>query len=192
MALAEVQKALARLFTDAALREVFLSDPQHGAARLGLDAIDARLLGAIAPKELRSFVASLSAKRALDARRRTPLVAAALANRFETHFEAASSRSDADVVEQADALARRLSALARDGQIEPCWIGDLARYEAACVAASNKRFFVRAHWFRYPIGVIVTALLAGAAMADIPSRRSLGVWLRYPGGRLWRRLWSVD
>jgi hypothetical protein len=189
MALGDVQRTLARLFTDKAAREAFLADPQGASAALGLDTADAARLSAVAPQELRRFSASLVSKRALDAQKWTPLVAQALGARFGPLY-AASVKGVADPAREAEAFAAHLFALAKQRKIEPAWIGDLARYEAARVAASRPRFIFRIRTFRYPVGTIAVALAHGAAVGEIKPRFSLGLWLRRPGGRLWTRYWS--
>ncbi len=189
MALAEVQKALARLFTDKAAREAFLADPQSAAATLGLDKADATLLSTMAPQELRRFSASLASKRALDARKWTPLVAAALGARFGPLF-AAVPGSGADPARQAEAFAVHLSMLAKQRKIEPPWIGDLARYEAACVTAGRPRLAFRVRLFCYPVGLIAVAVARGAPVSEARPGLTCGLWLRRPGGRLWSRLWT--
>ena len=87
MALAQVQAALARLYTDEAERAAFLADPQGAACALGLEADDAATLAAIAPQTLRRFADSLKAKSLLDARKMTPLTARALGDDFGRRFE---------------------------------------------------------------------------------------------------------
>jgi hypothetical protein len=188
MAVAEIQKALARLFTDKAAREAFLADPQSAAAILGLEEADAALMSTVAPKELRRFSASLASKRVLDARKWTPLVAEALGPRFGPLF--AALPDSRDPVRQTEAFAAYLATLARPGKIEPVWIGDLARYEAACVAAGRPRFIFRLRFFRYPIGEIAISLARGAPVGELGTRLSIGLWFRSPGGRLLAYLWT--
>jgi hypothetical protein len=188
MAVAEVQRALARLFTDKAVREAFLTDPQSGAAMLGLDEGDATLLSRVAPRELRRFAASLASKRVLDARKWTPLVAEALGDRFCPLF--AASPDSRDPVRQAEAFAAYLAALAGQGKIEPVWIGDIARYEATCVAARRPGFIFRLRFFRYPVGSIAIALTRGELVAEARTGFSFALWFRGPDGKLLTYLWT--
>ena len=192
MALAPVQAALARLFTDAAARSAFLDDPRAAAHALGLDPGDADALAAIAPQALRRFAAGLKAKRALDARKALPLTAKALGASFADHFHAAAAtlRADASRPEQAQALAGRLAALARAQALKPAWIGDLARYEAAFIEASRRRYGARLRLFRFPVARIAATLQGGGGDDAAPSM-TLGVWARRPGGRLFHRLWRL-
>ena len=193
MALSEVQAALARLFTDEAAREKFLRDPQAAGRTLGLDESDAEMLASLAPRALRQFAGSLQAKSVLDARKRMPLTAQALGEGFADHWRnalgflpAGASRAD-----EAHALAARLAALARAGQLAPLWIVDLALYEAAFVEAAQRRCGVRLRRFRYPVGRIAATLHAGEAIGDCVAGSTLGVWARWPRGRLFHRVWTL-
>ena len=193
MALKEVQAALARLFTDEAVRAAFFKDPQSAGRALGLDAGDAALLARMAPPAIRQFAASLNAKRVLDARKMMPLTAQALGEAFAGHFRAAVAPlpETAGRGEEAQALAGRLATLAKTRAIAPIWIGDLARYEAAFVEAATRRFGLRLRQFVYPVATIVVALRAGAPPGDIAAKPTLGIWARRPGGRLFHRLWAL-
>jgi hypothetical protein len=192
MGLKEVQAALARLFTDAAARDEFFNDPKSGAAALGLNDNDARALAEIAPKALARFAGSLKSKQILDARKRMPLVAQTLGARFADHWRAATESANAKrPVEEARAVAERLAKLAAQGAIEPRWIGDLARYEAAFVEASGRRFGVRIRWFDYPVAALAASLRAGDGRESLAPRRTLAVWARAPGGRLFHRAWPL-
>jgi hypothetical protein len=193
MALSAVQAALARLFTDEAVRASFLEDPQSAARALGLDEADASMLAQLAPQALRQFAGSLKAKRILDARKIMPLTAQALGEAFAGHFRAAVAPlpENAGRGEEAQALAARLATLAKTRAISPVWIGDLARYEAAFVEAATRRSGLRLRLFGYPVGTIGVALRAPAPPKDIAAKPTLGIWARRPGGRLFHRLWVL-
>jgi hypothetical protein len=193
MALAQVQAALARLYTDEAERAAFLADPQGAACALGLEADDAATLAAIAPQTLRRFANSLKAKSLLDARKMTPLTARVLDGAFAGHFAAAAAGlgPGAGRVEQAAALAGRLSGLAGARAIAPDWVGDLARYEAAFVEAAHARRGARLRLFRYPVGAIAGALHGGAEDAEFGPKATVALWARLPGGRLFHHAWPL-
>jgi hypothetical protein len=192
MALSDVQAALARLFTDEAARAAFLRDPQDASRALGLDGNDAGTLARLAPRALRQFAGSLKAKSALDARKRMPLTAQALGEAFADHWGAALAplRAGASRVDEVHALAVRLAARAAAGQLAPPWIGDLARYEAAFVDA-QRRGGLRLRLFRFPVGAIAATLYAGGMIGDCAAGTTLGVWARWPGGRLRHRVWTL-
>lgn len=193
MALGDVQAALARLFTDEAARQAFLQDPADAGRSLGLELDDCSTLARLAPEALRRFAGSLKSKRALDARKMLPLTARTLGDAFAAHYSAAVSPLAPGVHRsaQAQAFAVRLQALARARQLAPAWIGDLARYEATFVEASRQRFGLRLRLFRFAVGSIAFALLGGGAVGVVAPRRSLGVWVRLPSGRLFHRIWAL-
>jgi hypothetical protein len=191
MGLREVQGALARLFTDEALRSAFLKNPAGAGPMLGLDENDAAMLGTLAPRDLRQFANSLRSKRLLDARKAMPLTARALGESFAGHLQESSPHAGARLAEQAIALAVRIAALARAQKIAPAWVGDLARYEAAFVAVAPRRFALRMARFAYPVGLIAASLQAGATPGAIAPRATFGIWARRPAGRLFHRLYTV-
>ena len=193
MALSDVQAALALLFTDEAARADFLRDPQAAGRALGLDARDAETLAHLAPCAVRQFAGSLKAKSALDARKRMPLTAQALGEAFADHWRVARAPlpAGASRADEAHAFAARLTTLAGAGQLAPPWIGDLARYEAAFVEAAQRRSGARLRVFRFPVGRIAASLHAGEAIGDCAAGTALGVWARWPGGRLFHRIWTL-
>ena len=187
MALAQTQALLARLFTDAAARRAFFTDPAGYGRASGLSAAEARTFAGLDKGEVVAFARSLLGKRALDVRKVLPLTARALGARFDALLLEAlegplpPGRHRAD----AAALARHLTAK-RDA--DPPWVGDLARYELAFVEASRPGAALLLRRFRYPVETIARGLAANAAPAAEP-RASFGVWLRLPGRRL--RTWII-
>jgi hypothetical protein len=190
MPLKETQILLARLFTDADLRRAFAEDPVAIARRFGLNEKEAREFARVDQAALARFAQSLLSKRALDARKALPLTARVLGDEFERRFFEAVSGPPAPARYRADAaaLARRLAALA-EGEGAPAWIGDLARYELAFVAASHPGAVCLFRRFRYPVARIASTLLLGGT-PDAAPRTSVGVWLRAPGTRLFYRFAS--
>ena len=164
MALSDVQAALALLFTDEAARADFLRDPQAAGRALGL-----------------------------DARKRMPLTAQALGEAFADHWRAAVAPlpTGASRADEAHALAARLATLSREKRLAPEWIGDLACYEAAFVEAAQRRFGMRARLFRFPVLRIAARLHGGDAVDECAARATLAVWARWPGGRLFHRMWML-
>jgi hypothetical protein len=193
MALGQVQAALARLFTDEAARKAFIEDPQAAARAFGLDRDEAATLAQLAPQAVSGFARSLDAKGILDARKIMPLTARALGQIFADHFRAATAPLPAGAgrVAQTWALAQRLATAVGLDAPAAAWIGDLARYEAAFVEASHRRFGARLLLFQFPIGLIAARLQAERAVDDLAPQATLGVWARRPGGRLFHRAWPL-
>jgi hypothetical protein len=183
MALAEVQRALARLYTDTAVRERFLADPARVGAALGLSADEAALLARLPAAQLRYFADSLRRKRLGEVAKRLPLTHQALGARFAARFwqYADTFLPHGPHKHRQDAVAFA-AFLARTAALDPPWAGELARYEAAWLeSAAPTR---RALWLRlgYPPGRLIQAA-AGGATPPAP-QPSLALWLRLrPGGR---------
>jgi hypothetical protein len=179
MALAAVQAALARLFTDEHLRAAFLDDPHAASLALGLDDVDRATLSMLAPHELRRFSASLMGKRTLDARKVAPLTAQTLGKDFAAKLRIAMKgpsmgpRGASDIAALADLLRQE----AASGELSPPWVADLARYEAACLQAPRSAG-LSVRIFAWPVGRVVTALRLGTTPRDAHRGVTLCVWFR--------------
>ena len=188
MALGEVQTALARLLTDTAARAMFARDPLSAGRSLGLDEADARSVAALPPHALDRYGASLKSKRALDARKLLPLTALALGDDFAPRLREVLPARPGGAVADAIALVSRLAA---DTAASPPWIGDLARYEAAFIAARRRPWGVQLRRFRYPVPSIAAALHRGVSPSVVAPRPTLGLWARAPGQALVHRCWAM-
>jgi hypothetical protein len=166
--LAQTQRLLARLFTDADFRGDFFADPE-AAGRSGLETLDA---GAVA-----HFSNSLTGKRLLDARKALPLTAKALGTQFAPLLRAQlqgpprAGRHRAD----AAALVARLAA----GDASPAWIADLARYEMAFAEATAPGPLLILRRFRWPPQRLAAAALSGGTPGA--PKMAFCLWLRLPG-----------
>jgi hypothetical protein len=182
MGLAEVQSALARLFTDADLRARFFADPPSVGRTLGLDEAESSGLAGLSPRHVAQFAATLRQKRIDDARKVLPLTSLALGVTFASRLLEAIDgplppgrhRDDARV------LADHLS---RSSAIDRPWAADLACYELALREAMTLRAGLIVRRFHYPVGQIAASIYRGEVGSGWKPRGSLGVWLRFP----WRR-----
>ncbi|MFN3648410.1 MAG: hypothetical protein ACK47B_02415 [Armatimonadota bacterium] len=192
MGLAEVQRTLARLYTDEALRERFFAAPQEVARELGLDPDDSARLAALAEQEVRDFAAALLRKRLGHVTALLPATAAALGAELEPRFRRHAQRRVPSGAqkhrEDAIAFAEGLAA-------EPAlaWVQDLARCEAARLRGEDPRTRLILRLFRYPVATLARQLQAGTPPEKPPHRLTLGVWLRLrPGGPIRHFLWPPD
>jgi len=188
MALAQTQALLARLFTDDDLRREFFEAPIAVATHFGLSMHDTQRLAGINRSEIEAFAQSLIGKRALYARRALPLTARALGDRFDALFRQAIHSAAREATNRSDAAALTAFLARRAGkcELEPRWVADLARFELAFIDAGRfgARLFFRA--FDFDVASVAQALARGEEISAV-RRKTLGVWVRAPGGRLrWR------
>ncbi len=185
MGLRETQALLARLFTDTKLRRAFFEEPIATALGCGLDLAEATTFAKLDKREVEDFARSLLGKRALDARKALPLTARGLGADFNGLLFEAIEGAPKPERHRADAAA--LAALLASRRDEPGWLGDLARYEMAFVAAARPGAFFLLRRFDWPVEDIARQLMAGAPVLAAPRRR-VGLWWRAPGGRLF---WQI-
>lgn len=186
MGLMQTQALLARLFTDAKLRRAFFEEPVATGMHFGLDGAEAERFAELNEREVEDFARSLLGKRALDARKALPLTAQALGPAFDSMLFEAIEGAPTRERHRADAAA--LSLLLASRRMEPLWIGDLARYEMAFVAAARPGAFFALRRFDWPVEDIARQLMSGEAPVVAAPRRRVGLWWRAPGGRLF---WQV-
>ena len=171
MGLAEVQKALARLSIDPALRDRFFADPDATAAELSLAAADVPVLAQIPRGQVEQFADSLRRKRRQQVRRVIPITARALGRQFAALFdryidESPPRGSSADI---GDAIGF-VAAIARlADRLEPEWAIDLARYELAWREAAQAGRVPIVRLFRFPVARLATLPDRGPLAPERPS-----------------------
>lgn len=189
MDLTMTQCVLARLFTDATLRDRFLANPEAFGKEVGLEQQQMSEFAQLPARQVAFFADSLIRKRLGEVCKLLPLTRKALGVRFDTLFRrfAESHRLEMPKPHQRDATAfcGFLKELAGSEFSEAPWALDAARFDASCLEAlaPGRRAIIRL--LRYPI----PELLRSATEADrVPRpvpRPTLGVWVRFsPRGRL--------
>ena len=183
MGLAEIQRVLARAYTDAAFRERLLASPRRVGAELGLAAADAEQLARLSAAQVKTFAGSLRAKRRNEAAKLLPHTVRALGNRFAALFDRHAQTYVPSGINKPreDALAFA-NFLLCEGPREPGWLADLVRYERTRIDAHGAR---RVTWCR--LRYAPESLIHAAAHAGEPPPRqpTLLVWYRpTPRGRL--------
>lgn len=188
MGLAQTQALLARLLTDAALRERFLLDPLAVGREWGLTPGEAGELAAVSQRQLNDAARALLFKRLREVEKLLPLARRALGGDFgdlflryaETGAPVGAKRHRADAV----AFARHLDALSRAGRDVPAWAAEITRCEAAGLEMGDPARRWRGAWFRYDLERLSRDLMAGKPPAP-RIRPMLAVWLRPSrGGRV--------
>ncbi len=188
MGLAESQRLLARLSTDAPLRVRFAADPAAVLAEFGLSAEEAATFAALPLDQLDDFAGSLIAKRRGEVESLLPLTFKAIGpSRFSALFRRhAASFVPVGIKKHRDDAVAFAAFLGR-AAIDPPWHAEVARVEAAALLAHDParrwRFLRLRH---HP-----QELARSATSRETPrSRPTLIVWFRLGRqGRL--RRWIV-
>lgn len=187
MGLADGQKLLARLSTDAPFRQRCFDDPAGTGSTFGLGPEETtRLI-----REIERFAVSLLHKRRGDVEKLLPLTRRALGDQrftalflsFARGFAPSGTRKP-----RADALAFTEN-LRHSSAIVPCWLRDLVGYERAQLTATdpNRRIVIRT--FRHSIVDLAQAALEQGPPP--PRRFVVAIWLRLSArGRLRHVLFS--
>jgi hypothetical protein len=185
MGLAELQQALARLYTDSAFRERFFAEPDRVAEELGLQAGDARQLAALSASQVHRFAGTLHRKRLGAARKLLPLTGRVLGGRFEPLFQRyLATRGEGYAGSyrvEAIGFAAFLAETFRAEDPGSPWIPDLVRYESAALRAH----LPGARWTPCACRHYPHALTRAAAQyhprapPTVPRRPTLALWIRF-------------
>ena len=190
MGLAQVQQLLAQLYTDATLRERFLRERQAVAEAFDLSAEEVHQVSQLSARQLTFFAHSLQRKRLNGVGKLLPLTKRALGARFADLFAQhavtcvprGARRSRADAVR----FAAYVEEIARRDGLEPPWVVELLRYEAARLTAADPRSRCTIRWFRRPIGTLVRQARQGDRVPSSSTRPTIALWFRLsPRRRLW-------
>jgi hypothetical protein len=138
MGLAEAQRLLARLSTDASLRARFATDPAGVASEFGLSPAEAASFAEVPTGQLDEFARSLVRKRLGAVESLLPLTLrgfgpSRFASRFARHARTYIPTGIKKHRDDAVAFAVFLAGEASD----PPWLADLARLEAAALLAHD-------------------------------------------------------
>jgi len=181
MGLADMQRVLARLYTNAPLRERFHADPLAVARELGFSDEEARRLAEVPPARLDSFARSLHSKRLGQVAKLLPLSRRALGQTFDEAFRRFADsyvpKGTKKHLGDALAFAEHLEKMLRAKRGQPRWALDLLRYEKARIKAADPRRRLVVCLFRHDIGRLVRSL-ARKEDASVSPRRCVAVWAR--------------
>lgn len=182
MSLVEIQRTLARLYTDATLRERFFGDPVGVGRELGLSDEEARELSRLPAQKVDSFADSLRAKRLLEVTKLLPMTNRILGGEFAAHFKTyAADYSPAGVKKHlgdALAFASYLETKVRRASEHPRWLLDLLRYEQARLKAADPARRVVAGLFRHDISRLVRSVARREETPAAEKRLTVAVWWR--------------
>lgn len=182
MGLVEIQRTLARLYTDATLRERFFGDPLGVGRELGLSDEEARELARLQEQQVNSFADSLRSKRFLEVTKLLPMTNRVLGEEFAAHFKTyAATYKPAGVKKHlgdACAFALYLEKRIRRARKHPRWVLDLLRYERARLKAADPARRVVARLFRHDISRLVRSVARREENPATDRRFTVAVWWR--------------
>ena len=165
MGLAEAQRLLARIATDPSLRARFAADPAGVAAEFGLSPVEAESFAGLPGGPLDEFARSLIRKRLREVEALLPLTTQAIGR---ARFAALFRRHARDFVptgikKHRDDAVELADFLVREG-VEPSWLVDLARLEAAGLLAHDPaRRWVVLRLRHHPADLARSAIEGGSA-----------------------------
>lgn len=170
-----MQSLLARLYTDADLRERFLAEPDKIGRENSLNEKEIEQIAEVLPEELRFFAESLFHKRLHEVEKLLPLTQSGLGEKFAAYFREFSNQFVPNSIKKhlEDAIA--FADFLEHQRLEPLWLSDLVRFERARLEFNNlgKRFIFRR--FQYDIREISRK---GAEAQSFKPRRTFAVWLK--------------
>ena len=182
MALEEIQRVLAKLYTDAVLRERFFADPQRVAEGMGLSFYEAHELAQLSAEQVNFFARSLQRKRLNEACKLLPITHRMMGKRFAPLFlKYANTRVPTGPkkhLEDAIAFSSFLEQVARVNFIIPLWAVELVRYEATCLKAVDPTCWCAVVWFRYPIKNLLRCCTEGNGTPVPVLQPTIALWLR--------------
>ncbi|HYH85569.1 MAG TPA: hypothetical protein VEX60_08800 [Pyrinomonadaceae bacterium] len=182
MGLAELQRTLARIYTDAELRERYFGDPLKVGREIGLSAEDARLLSQMSAAQVNSFADSLHNKRLLGVGKLLAMTRRALGERFDAHFRRYAAAhvqgGTPQYLDDARKFATYLENSLREERIGSGWTLDLLRFEKARVKAADPKRRVVAAFFRHDISRLVRSVARKEETPTVVKRATLALWVR--------------
>lgn len=185
MGLVELQKVLAKLYTDTELREHFFSNPQFGET-LGLTPLEVQQLSELSVSQVNLFASSLKRKRLGEVKELLPLTQRVLGKDFSKEFWCYSETYNPSGIKKhyQDALA--FAKFLEQQKLEPVWIRDLIRYEKAWLEAMEPRCRSLMYRFDYDMKSLIQSLQRREDPV-IREKRAIAfvaVWFRLPSGKI--------
>ena len=181
MGLAHCQTLLAKIITDATLRERFFEDAVSVGQEFGLGPEESARFALLSARQAEQAAGSLRNKRLGEVEKLLPLSRLVLTNStfaqlFHRHVARFSRAGAKKLRDDAVAFAGFAEQAVRAGDLEPEWVADLLRYEAAQLIAvgPNRRWTVRL--LRHSISDLVRC---ARSMRGTPATNwTLAIWFR--------------
>jgi hypothetical protein len=196
MGLGEIQRVLAQLYTNAALRERFFADPQAVGEELGLSDAEVQQVAQLSTQQVNLFANSLHSKRFGEVCKLLPLTYRVLGKHFvllfrryaETYIPQGIKKHRDDAI----SFATFVEQVAHAGDIETAWVIEVLRYEKADLMAGSVTRHLMVYKFDYAIGKLIRSLDRGDEIPSLVRQPTIVIWVRFTRqGRLWRAVFSL-
>lgn len=152
------------------------------ASACGLTPDEGEQLAQLSASQVHFFAESLAQKRLCEVGKLLPLCSLFLGEQFPAlFFRYASGFVPSGIkkhLEDAIAFAGYLERAAREENLGPRWLADLARYEAGWLLASSGGRRWKLRGFRYGITAVLTCAAQGGGGAVPPELPSFALWFR--------------
>lgn len=183
MDLTQMQRALAKLYTDPSWRKQFFVNPQAVGEAWGLSATDTQQMAQLQVQQVDFFAGSLQRKRLNEICKLLPLSHRVLGKRFaelfrryaETHLPKGAKQHQEDVI----AFVTYVEDIVRNERLEPAWVVELLRYEKARLIAARPARRLTVRWFGCAINKLVQSLAQEDGTPCLIERPSLALWFRF-------------
>jgi hypothetical protein len=167
MGLAEVQTGLAYLYTNKDVRERFFAEPKTVGAEFNLSLAEIQQLEQLPIERVNFFASSLLNKRLNEVSKLLPQTYSVLGRAFvQLFFRHAQNYLPSGIKKPLnDAIAKRarsaiafanfIEQVARVEKIEPPWVLEVVRHEAARLEVRHPQSWWKMCWFRRAISQLV-------------------------------------
>lgn len=192
MGLAEVQRALARIYTDTSLRERFLADPRGVGKELALSTDDIKQLQQVSTQQITLFAQSLHNKRLGEVQKLLPLSYKILGSTFNTLFhQFAHTYLPHGIKKHLDdgiQFASYLHNVVHTKHLKPDYLADVIHYEKCLLHIWQQQRRLVIARFHYHIETLLFSIEHNE-QPDVKRRLTLVLWWKTrPGGQIYRRV----
>lgn len=137
MALADVQRVLARLYTETTLRERYFADPSAVGGECGLSESEIQSLSMLSAEQVNAFAESLHHKRWGEVRKLLPLSVRILGRElFQNFLRYADTNVPQGVQKHREDAIDFAAYLLQREDLTPAWAKEALRYEQAVLQAN--------------------------------------------------------
>ncbi len=191
MALAHIQSMLAKIYTDAELRQRFMLNPYDVASAHNLEDSEIEQIIELSKPQVEDFAVSLIYKRLGETRKKLSFTARMLGKKFPRLFFQYAKESSPQGVKKylKDTLlfAKYIERVAVKEEVAP-WSLEIMRYEINGMKAFLSLFTVSVCMFRYDVEALNEALLRNDQVQPTKRLRA-GLWVKYwPSKRMFHKV----